>query len=211
LVSITGALSSLQEDGVELDGATRQNLIDTAASEAERLNHLVGNLLDMTRVEAGAMQVAQEPCDVQDVIGSALERLAHLLHNRRVNVELSPTLPLVPMDFVLIVQVLVNLIDNAYKYSPTGTPIDVSARISDRHLKIAIADQGIGIPHEDLHRVFDKFYRVQRPDGVTGTGLGLAICKGIVEAHSGKIKAENRAGGGTVITLTLPLAEEPSR
>jgi len=211
LVSITGALSSLREDGVALDDATRRNLIDTASGEAERLNHLVGNLLDMTRVEAGAMRVAQEPCDVQDAIGSALERLESLLKGRAVNVALPANLPLVSMDFVLIVQVLVNLLDNAAKYSTPGTTIDVSARVANAHLEIAIADRGVGIPPEDLSRVFDKFYRVQRPDGVIGTGLGLAICKGIVEAHHGNIQAKNRQGGGTIVVLRLPLTKGQSR
>jgi two-component system sensor histidine kinase KdpD len=111
------------------------------------------------------------------------------------------------MDFVLIVQVLVNLIDNAIKYSSSGTSVDISARVTNSHLEIAIADRGAGIPSEDLQRVFDKFYRVQRPDGVTGTGLGLAICKGIIEAHRGNIRAENREGGGTLFTLSLPLGK----
>ncbi len=210
LVSITGALSSLQEDAAQLDNATRQSLVETAYAESQRLNHLVGNLLDMTRVEAGAIHAAQEPCDVQDVIGSALDRLNILLKDRRVNVDVPPELPLVPMDFVLIVQVLVNLLDNAIKYSLPGTPIDVIARAVDANLEIQIADRGVGIPSEDLTRVFDKFYRVQRPGGVIGTGLGLAICKGIIEAHGGAIQARNRDGGGTVITLTLPLAMEPT-
>ena len=204
LVSITGALSSLREDSIALDEATRRSLVDTASGEAARLNHLVGNLLDMTRVEAGAMRVAQEPCDVQDVIGSALERLEGLLKDRPVKVDLA-NLPLVSMDFVLMVQVLVNLLDNAIKYSAPGTPIDVCARVTNSHYEITVADRGVGIPPEDLARVFDKFYRVQRPDGVIGTGLGLAICKGIVEAHSGNIRAENRQGGGSIFTLTLPL------
>ncbi len=208
LVSITGALSSLQEDGMQLDDATRRSLIDTASTEAARLNHLVGNLLDMTRVQAGAIRVAEEPCDIQDVIGSALDRLDILLKDRRVDVDLVADLPLVPMDFVLIVQVLVNLLDNAIKYSPPTAPIDVHARAAGANLEITVADRGVGIPPSDLTRVFDKFYRVERPGGVTGTGLGLAICKGIIEAHSGSIKAENREGGGTMITLTLPLPKE---
>ncbi len=210
LVSITGALSSLQEEGVALDPATRRSLIETASAEAERLNHLVGNLLDMTRVEAGAVRVARELCEVEDVIGSALERLGAALQDRQVNVDVRDPLPLVPMDFVLIVQVLVNLLDNAVKYSPRDLPIDVRAQIVDSKLEISVADRGEGIPPGDLTRVFDKFYRVQRPLGAVGTGLGLAICKGIVEAHGGNIRAENREGGGASVTFTLPLAQEPS-
>jgi two-component system, OmpR family, sensor histidine kinase KdpD len=112
------------------------------------------------------------------------------------------------MDFVLMVQVLVNLLDNAIKYSSPTSPIDVHARAAGANLEITVADRGVGIPPSDLTRVFDKFYRVERPGGVRGTGLGLAICKGIIEAHNGNIKAENRQGGGTIITLTLPLPKE---
>ncbi len=205
LVSITGTLSTLLEDGMD---PIRQGMIETAYAEARRLNHLVGNLLDMTRIEAGAMRVRQVPCDVQDVIGSALEQLSDRLKGRKITVELSSPLPLVPMDFVLIVEVLVNLLENACKYSPPNEPIEVQACVANAGLEIRVADRGIGIPAADLQKVFDKFFRVQRPDGVMGTGLGLAICKGIVEAHHGKIWAENRAGGGTVVTVLLPLPSE---
>jgi two-component system sensor histidine kinase KdpD len=116
-------------------------------------------------------------------------------------------LPLLSADFGLIVQVLVNVLDNALKYSPAGSPAEISAREVGRQVEIAVADRGLGIPPQDLVRVFDKFYRVQRPDNATGTGLGLAICKGIIEAHGGRISAENRPGGGTIIRLTLPVSE----
>jgi len=109
------------------------------------------------------------------------------------------------MDFSLIVQVLVNLIDNALKYSRPETPIEIKARVEGEQLQVQIMDRGIGIPAEDLPRVFDKFYRVERPEAVTGTGMGLAIGRGIIEAHGGTITAENRLGGGTLITFTLPL------
>ncbi|HEX7588523.1 MAG TPA: DUF4118 domain-containing protein, partial [Anaerolineae bacterium] len=208
LVSITGALSSLLDEGTPLDQATRRSLIETASDEAARLNHLVGNLLDMTRVEAGAMRMAQESCDVTDLIGASLDRLPKALEGRRVNLHIPAGLPLVPMDFVLMSQVLVNLLDNALKYSPPTGPIDLEASVDGNDLQISVADRGVGIPPEDLVRVFDKFYRVQRPDGVIGTGLGLAICKGIVEAHGGKIEAKNRGGGGTTVIVSLPLAKE---
>ena len=211
LVSITGALSSLQEDDVELDDATRRSLVENAREEAERLNRLVGNLLDMTRIEAGALKVASEPCDVQDVIGAALERLGDRLRSRPLTVDVPPDLPLVPMDFVLTAQVLVNLLDNAFKYSPANAQIEVRARVEGPEAHIEIADRGVGIPPADLERVFDKFYRVQQRGQVTGTGLGLSICKGIVEAHGGRIWAENRTGGGARITFALPLRMEETR
>jgi two-component system sensor histidine kinase KdpD len=108
------------------------------------------------------------------------------------------------MDFVLISQVLVNLLDNALKYSPADSPIEVRAQVAGRYLEIEVEDRGVGIPAEDLTRVFDKFYRVRRPGSVSGTGLGLSICQGIVQAHRGFIAAENRPGGGTIITVALP-------
>jgi len=211
LVSITGALSTLQEDDVRLDGEARRILVDTAAEEAARLNRLVGNLLDMTRLEAGAIKVKRELRDVQDVIGAALHQVGERLGNRPVEIDIPADLPLVPLDFVLVVHVLVNLIDNALKYSPPGSPIQICTRLLDGEIAIEVADQGVGIPAEDLDHVFQKFYRVQRPDNVTGTGLGLSISKGLVEAHGGRIWAHNRPGGGAVITVALPLSEAVKR
>ncbi len=205
LVSITGALSSLKEESVAVDDEVRRSLVDTAYQEADRLNRLVGNLLNMTRIEAGAMKVVREPGDIQDAIGTALEQLSEQLGDRPITVDVPPDIPLIPMDFVLIVQVLVNVFDNALKYSPEGSLIEAHALIAGAYMEVQIADRGIGIPTEDLPRVFDKFYRVQRPENVIGTGLGLSICKGIVEAHGGFIGAENRKGGGTIITMALPL------
>jgi two-component system sensor histidine kinase KdpD len=207
LVSITGALSSLQDQDAQLDGSSRRRLIENARQEAERLNRLVGNLLDMSRVEAGALRLRLEPSDVQDLIGSALAQLDEPLRDRRVHVEVPDGLPLVPMDFALMTRVLVNVLDNAVKYSPPESPIDVETKVVAGHLEIEVSDRGVGVPHEDLNRVFDKFYRVQRPGRVAGSGLGLSICKGIVQAHQGFIAAENRPGGGTTITISLPERE----
>ncbi|MBN1583431.1 MAG: sensor histidine kinase KdpD, partial [Anaerolineae bacterium] len=204
LVSITGVLSSLEDEDAPLEPQTRRALIETAREEAERLNRLVSNLLNMTRIEAGAVRIAWELEDVQDVIGSALEQLKSRMEGRQIRVDVPPDLPFVPMDFVLMVQVLVNVIDNALKYSPPETPIDIRAWMAEGEVTVQVADRGIGIPVDDLERVFDKFYRVQRPDNVTGTGLGLAISKGFVEAHGGRIWAENRMGGGAAFTIALP-------
>jgi two-component system sensor histidine kinase KdpD len=207
LASITGALSSLRDDVAVLDETTRVDLVDTAWEEAGRMNRLVGNLLDMTRLEAGALKVKREPADLQDLIGVALAQLADRLHDRPVQVDIPPELPWVPLDFVLIVQVLVNLLDNALKYSPAGTPIEIRVRVEDLQVEIDVIDRGRGIPPSDLDRVFDKFYRLQSPEGVSGTGLGLSIAKGIVEAHGGRIWAENRTEGGLLVRLALPLGE----
>ena len=205
LVSITGALTSLDEQSDSLDEENRKSLIVTAREEADRLNRLVGNLLSMTRIESGAIKLHIEPGDIQDVIGTALEQLGQRVANRKVPVKIPLDFPLVPIDFTLMVQVLVNVLENAVKYSPEYCSIEVSAELVDGKARIKIADRGEGIPPEDLTRVFDKFYRVQRPESVSGTGLGLSISKGIVEAHGGQIYASRGDGGGTVITIDLPV------
>jgi two-component system sensor histidine kinase KdpD len=198
-------LSSLSNDQVSLDESDRRSLIETASEEADRLNRLVGNLLDMTRLESGAMRLKPDAADIQDLIGSSLEEVSSRLGSRTMLVDVPDDLPLVSMDFVLIQRVLVNVIDNALKYSPAETQIEIKATMAGAFVEIMVADQGVGIPQEDLTRIFDKFYRVQRPNNVNGTGLGLAICKGIVDAHGGFISAENRPGGGTIITIALPV------
>jgi len=204
LVSITGALSSLREESLNINQEGRDSLLETAYGEAERLNRLVANLLNMTRLEANAIHLRLEPCDIQDAIGSALNQLEERLGNKPIVVTIPEGLPLVSLDFALFGQVLVNVIDNAVKYSPKDSQIDIDVTQTEKTISIHVCDRGIGIPEEDLERVFDKFYRVSRPESVNGTGLGLAICKGIVEAHGGQISAANRQGGGTVITITLP-------
>jgi len=205
LVSITGALTSLDEQSENLDDENRKSLIVTAREEADRLNRLVGNLLSMTRIESGAIKLHLEPGDVQDLIGTALDQLGRRIAHRKVQVDMPDDFPLVPMDFTLMVQVVVNVLDNAVKYSPEYCAIEVFAELDDKNIRLKILDRGEGIPPDDLSRVFDKFYRVQRPDSVSGTGLGLSISKGIVEAHSGTIQAFRREGGGTIIQIELPL------
>ncbi|MBL8103295.1 MAG: sensor histidine kinase KdpD [Anaerolineales bacterium] len=205
MVAITGALSALDENYMELDEAARNTLIENARSESERLNRLVGNLLNMTRIESGAIKLNLEPGDVQDLIGTALEQLGRRVGQNQIKVDVPANFPLVSMDFTLMVQVIVNLLENAVKYSPNDSLIDIIASMHDTTVRLQIADRGAGIPFEDLSRVFDKFYRVQRPESVSGTGLGLSISKGIVEAHGGQIRALNRAGGGTILEVELPL------
>ena len=207
LVSIIGVLSSLQEEGMHLDEAAKRNLVQVAREEADRLNHLITNLLDVSRVEAGVIRISPQPADVQDMVGTALEQLGSRINSRSLKINLPDKLPFVSVDFGLIVQTLVNILDNALKYSPPDTPIDISAGQKGEEIYIEIADRGVGIPPQDLLKVFDKFYRVQSPDNVQGTGLGLSICKGIVEAHGGRIAAENRPGGGTIIRLFLPVSK----
>jgi two-component system, OmpR family, sensor histidine kinase KdpD len=207
LVSIIGVLSSLQEEGMNLDESAKQNLVGVAREEAERLNHLITNILDISRIEAGAIKIARHPSDVQELIGAVLEQMGSSVRSRSIQIDIPADIPLVLVDFGLMVQTIINILDNALKYSPAESQIDIKASRSRHEVQIEIADRGIGIPPENLLRVFDKFYRIQQPDNVAGTGLGLSICKGIVEANGGRITAENRPGGGTIIRLILPVAE----
>jgi two-component system sensor histidine kinase KdpD len=207
LVSITGALSVLQEQETVLPLQARQSLVTTAYEQATRLNQLVGNLLDMSRLEGGVIQIRRELCDLQDLVGAALERNAALLAQHNVVFDVPDTLPLIPLDFVLMVQVLANLIDNAAKYSPPHTTIALRAHCREEEVEIVVADEGRGIPPEALTQIFAKFYRVTHGDSVVGTGLGLSICKGLVEAHGGTISAANRPEGGSLFTVVLPLAQ----
>jgi two-component system sensor histidine kinase KdpD len=207
LVSVTGVLYSLKEEGAHLSDGARRELLDSACSEAERLNRFVGNLLDMTRIEAGAIRLNAELCDVQDLVGCAMAATEQRIGNRSVEINVSNDLPLVSMDLVLMTQVLVNLLDNAHKYAPMESTIEISATTDNGKLSLEISDRGPGIPDHDLKRVFDKFYRIPIPEGAGGTGLGLSICKGIVEAHGGSISAENRSGGGLRIMILLPLVK----
>jgi two-component system sensor histidine kinase KdpD len=205
LASITGVLSSLRDEGAHLGESARRELLDTAFGEAERLNRFVGNLLDMTRIEAGALRLRREACDVQDLVGCALAVLETRLGDREVQFRMPPIMPLVPMDLVLMTQVLVNIMENSIKYSAPGSPLEVVAVADKGWLELRLSDHGRGVPGKDLKRVFDKFYRIPVPEGAAGTGLGLSICKGLVEAHGGRIGAENREGGGLTVIIRLPL------
>jgi two-component system, OmpR family, sensor histidine kinase KdpD len=207
LSSIIGAISGLQDQNSGLDDAARKNLVEIEHEEANRLNYMITNLLDMSRIEAGAVKLSLQPSDVSDLIGVAWQQLGSRAKDRQIKMNLAQGLPFLLVDFGLMVQTLVNILDNAIKYSSPDSTIEVTSCRANGGIEIAIADRGVGIPPQDLDRVFDKFYRVQRANDVPGIGLGLPICKGFVEAHDGSIRAENRPGGGTVIRLTLPVPE----
>ncbi len=207
LVSVTGALTSLDEQAGSLTEEDRRSLILTAREEAERLNRLVGNLLSMTRIESGAIRLNRQGEEIAEIVNAALEQLGKRIGDHPVRVNITPDFPSVPMDFNLMVQVLVNVVENAAKYSPAGAPIDITADYDESTAHLEVTDRGIGIPPGDSTRIFDKFYRVQRPESVSGSGLGLTISKGIIDAHGGLISARPRAGGGTVITIELPIME----
>lgn len=217
LAAITGAFSSLREaedpapDAPRLDRDTRLELIDTGWSEADHLNRLVGNLLDMTRLEAGGLHLRRSPIDVEEAAGAAIQRLRARLKEIRVQTRIPAGLPPVSADALLLEQVLVNLLDNAAKFTAENGTIEVSARALPEAVEFSVADNGPGIPPDELERVFDKFYRVRPKGGPGGIGLGLSICKGIIEAHGGQIEARNRPQGGAEFTFTLPLARVSSR
>jgi two-component system, OmpR family, sensor histidine kinase KdpD len=213
LAVVTGAASTLLEDLGTLSSEARRDLLDTIHEETLRLTRLVRNLLDMTRLASGALRVTKEWQPLEEIVGAALGRVEDRLGKREVKVDLPEDLPLVPIDAVLLEQVLINLLENAAKYTPEGSPIELSARASgagaSRQVTVEISDRGPGIPGGDLERVFEKFFRLAREGRSGGAGLGLPICRGVVEAHGGRIWASNREGGGATFSFTLPLEGEP--
>lgn len=208
LASIIGAVSSLRSYFDRYDAKQRGELIATIEDEAERLNRFVGNLLDITRLEAGALNIRADRVEIGELVETALRRAARLLARHRVEIDLSPDLPPVRADSVLLEQVIFNLLDNAAKYSGPGSLVRISAERAHDEVLIRVSDEGEGIPPDEIEHIFDKFHRVragdQRP---AGTGLGLAVCRGFVEAFGGRITAANRTGRrGAQFTVMLPAA-----
>jgi two-component system sensor histidine kinase KdpD len=207
LASIIGALSTLGNSAGRYDEATRKELIETALGESKRLDRFVGNLLDMTRLDAGAVEPKREPVEVGDLVSTTLRRAAPLLEGHTVASSVAPDLPTISLDFVLAEQALFNLLDNAGKYSDPGGKIEVIARRVGNRIEIVVQDEGPGLPIDTLDRLFDKFYRVDSGDRRrAGTGLGLAIAKGFVEAQGGTISAANRGDrSGAQFTISYAL------
>jgi two-component system sensor histidine kinase KdpD len=209
LGAIEGAATTLLRDDVGLSADARRDLAQTVVEESRRMTRLVGNLLNMIRVETGTLQAEKEWQPLEEVVGVALIRMADKLRGHPVATEIPPDLPLVPIDGLLIEQVLVNLLENAAKHTPPGTAVTVAARAEGDAVLLAVADRGPGVPEGEEERIFDKFHRLPAASAAGGVGLGLAICRGIVAAHGGRIWAERRPGGGTVITIRLPLGGPP--
>jgi two-component system, OmpR family, sensor histidine kinase KdpD len=204
LGAIIGAATTLRDSGAAIDPAQRGELVETICEEAERLERFVVNLLEMTRLQAGALEVHREWVPLEEVVGSALTRLETRLEGRPIRINIPPDLPLISVDPVLAQQVFFNLLDNAIKHTQAGTAVEISARSKDGWVLVEVADHGPGLRSGDEALVFQKFFR-RAHDGVRGAGLGLAICRGIVEAHGGTICAENREGGGALFKVKLPL------
>jgi len=207
LATITGAASSLVEGQGELNTVDRQELVRCIYREADRLDRLLKNVLDIMRIEAGAVQLSKGWHTIDEVVGAALARLEGRLADHVINTSFPVDLPLILVDGVLLEQVVINLVENAVKYTPPRSTIDLSASASDREVVLEVADRGRGIPAGEESRIFDKFYR-GRSAREGGVGLGLTICRGIVEAHGGRIWVENRPGGGALFRFTIPLPEK---
>jgi two-component system sensor histidine kinase KdpD len=207
LATITGAASSLLDEGSHLGTKDRLELSRSIYREADRLDRLLKNLLEMMRIEAGAVRLNKEWHPLDEIVGAALSRLDERLRNHTVKTTFPPNLPMVRIDGVLLEQVIINLLENAAKYAPTGSIIELSASAGDREVVVEVTDRGQGIPAGEEVRIFDKFYRA-KPAREGGVGLGLTICRGIIEAHGGRIWAENHSGGGAVFRFSIPLTEE---
>jgi two-component system sensor histidine kinase KdpD len=210
LVSIIGSATALTSSRGKLSEEDREQLSETILEEGERLNRFVQNLLDMTKLGYGALEVKKEWCDLREIAGRALKRLDKLLRFHFVEVDISPHLPPIHVDPVLIEQVFVNLLDNAAKHAPEGTRIDIRARRAGGQVVVDVADEGPGIPEAAREAVFDIFYRVRASDRqIAGTGLGLSICRGLIEAHGGRIVAKaGPEGRGAVLEFTLPMEDD---
>jgi two-component system sensor histidine kinase KdpD len=206
LAAITGAASSLLQPA-PLDPEVEQGLKEAIYDEAERLERLVNNLLDMTRLESGTLRLRREWHVLEELVGAALARVARRRKDRPVEVSVPADLPLVPVDGVLVEQLFVNLLDNAFKYTEPDTPVRVLATAADNTVTVEVSDEGPGLPPGTEEQVFDKFYR--GASGERGFGLGLPICRAIVTAHGGQIRAENRHPRGVAFRFTLPLGDQP--
>jgi two-component system sensor histidine kinase KdpD len=204
LAAITGAATALRDEAAGTPVDQRAELLDTIVEEARRLERLVVNLLDMTRFESGTVEPSRDWVPLEELVGAALVRLEGPLAGREIHTDLPADLPLVFVDPLLIEQLLINLLDNAARYTPPGSPIEIRAAVREGRLELEVADRGAGLPPGEESRVFEKFYR--GPHAVrTGAGLGLAICRAIAAVHRGVLIAENREGGGALFRLALPL------
>jgi two-component system sensor histidine kinase KdpD len=210
LGSIRGSATALLEEGDRLDAAARRELLETIREESGRLGRLVGDLLDLTRLESEAPRVRKEWQPVEELVGAALSHLDRELGGRDVRVDLPQDVLLVQADPLLVEQLLWNLVENATKHTPAGTPIEIAAHRVANGVEIVVADRGPGIPAGEELRVFEKFYRTADGQRTVGAGLGLAICQAAAKAHGGWIRAENRPGGGARFVVFLPSEGEPA-
>ncbi|QWR77302.1 sensor histidine kinase [Candidatus Magnetomonas plexicatena] len=207
LAAITGAASTILQKDITLDYNENHELLLTIYEEAEHLNQIIRNVLNMTRIEAGAITVKKQWQPIEEIIGAALNRMSEKLGGKPVEINLPGDLPMVFFDSLLIEQVLMNLLDNAIKYTPPETPIELTATVKDSNVVVSVRDRGPGIIDGEEQRIFDKFVRSTSKGG--GIGLGLTICRAILTAHGGEISAQNRSDGGSEFSFTLPVVNQP--
>ncbi len=210
LTRINGAAATLLEAGAAISEDEKQELGKAILDEAQRMSDLTSKILDMARLSSGEITLHQDWNAIEEIVGSALTRLDSSLQDRPVRTQLSEQLPLVWLDAVLMQQVLVNLIENAIKYTPAGSPIDISAEIAGEQIQLTVTDYGAGIPPGMEEQLFEKFFRLQTETQQNGVGLGLALCRAIVKAHGGTIHAGNVAGKGAGFTIQLPVHVPPA-
>jgi signal transduction histidine kinase len=206
LASIKTSVTSLLDSSVDWDAIDQRALLEGIDEESDRLNRLVGNLLDMSRLEGGMVQLERDWYSIDEVIHTTLRRLKPSFGSQVVEVNVPDDLPLIHVDFVRIDQVLTNLVENTIKYTPPGTLVEISARRGDGVLEVTVSDNGPGVAQQHLAHLFDRFYRVSGTGQPQSIGLGLSIAKGMVQAHGGQIYAKSWPGQGLSITFTLPLA-----
>jgi two-component system sensor histidine kinase KdpD len=205
LAAIKASATSLLDGSIEWDEEARQEFLQAIDEETDRLSLMVSNLLDLSRIEGGALRPDKEWYDVAELVADVADRMDAIAAAHVLTTRVEPDLPLAYFDYVEIAQVLVNLVQNAVKYTPPGTRITVAARRAGDAIEFAVSDTGPGISPQKLPRLFEKFYRADESGRVQGTGIGLAICKGLVEAHGGRIWVESRVGEGTTFRFTIPI------
>jgi len=209
LATIIGSASTLLEGEGRLQTQDKLDLSRVIVDEAERMSNLINNILDMARLDAGVVELNKQWHPLEEIIGTVLTRLHKHLEGRAVKVKLPEGIPMVFVDAVMIEQVLINLLENAVRYTPEGSQLDITAEMSTHAVEIAVADYGAGIPKGREEHLFEKFYQARHEAAQSGVGLGLAICRAIVEAHGGRINAQNRPEGGAVFTFVLPINQSP--
>jgi len=209
LASIGGAAATLRSHWDRLDEPTRVDLLQSISGETERVNRLLHNLLEAARLQGG-VRLRKDWFPLEEVVGAALHRLEPQLYGRTISTDVPTSLPMVAMDDVLMEQVMINLLENAVKYTPASTPVEIAASRKGQMVVVEVRDHGPGFGIANRERVFDNFFRGQT-DNVRGAGLGLAICRAIIDAHGGTIVAEDRPGGGALVRFTLPITEPPGQ
>ncbi len=205
LASIKATVTSLLDSSIQWDAATQREFLEGVDEECDRLTRLVSNLLDISRIEGGVLHLERDWYAIEEVINTVRRRLAPRLVDHPLTLDIAPNLPLVPLDFVKIDQVLTNLLENSIKYTPPGTAVTIRALVGDDRLVVVVQDSGPGVASPHLPHLFDKFYRVAAPGQAQGSGLGLTIVRGMVQAHGGTISARSFLGQGLTVTFTLPL------